>query len=73
MTTMDKVFDSSHSLHPELRTNETPSAFIVLDTNFLLSNLTLVQSVQAWHSKYRHVILIPWTVIEERNYPSTLT
>ena len=43
-----------------------PSAFIVVDTNFLLSDLTLVLSVQAWHSKYKHVIIIPWTVIEER-------
>ena|SRR5271163_1831151 len=47
-------------------TDPPPSAFIVVDTNFLLSDLTLVMSVQAWHSKYKHVIIIPWTVIEER-------
>ena len=44
----------------------SPSAFIVVDTNFLISHLTLVESIQAWHSKYRHVIVLPWTVIEER-------
>ena len=42
-----------------------PAAFIVVDTNFLLLDLTLIQSIQAWHSKYKHVIVIPWTVIEE--------
>ena len=44
----------------------TPSAFLVVDTNFVLRDLTLVQSVQAWHSKFRHVIVIPWTVMQER-------
>jgi len=42
------------------------SAFIVVDTNILLDDLTLIQSVQAWHSKFQHVIAIPWTVIDER-------
>ena len=47
-------------------TYSQPSAFLVVDTNFLVSDLTLVQSVQAWHSKFKHVIVIPWTVIQER-------
>lgn len=47
-------------------THTQPSAFLVVDTNFLVSDLTIVQSVQAWHSKFKHVIVIPWTVIQER-------
>lgn len=50
-----------------------PSAFLVVDTNFLVSNLTLVQSVQAWHSKFQHVIVIPWTVIQERTFFYVIT
>jgi hypothetical protein len=49
----------------------TPSALLVVDTNFLLRDLTLVQSVQAWHTKFRHVIVIPWTVMQERMYRYT--
>ena len=37
-----------------------------MDTNFLISNLVLIESIQAWHSKYKHVIVIPWAVIQER-------
>ena len=44
----------------------TPSAFLVVDTNFLITDLTLIQSVQAWHSKFSHVIVIPWIVMQER-------
>jgi len=60
---------SNSSRNPILtRHSSSPSAFIVIDTNFLLSHLTLIQSIQAWHSKYRHAIVLPWIVIEECYY-----
>jgi predicted ribonuclease YlaK len=43
-----------------------PSALLVLDTNVLLDDLTLIQSIHAWHSKFKHTIAIPSTVIDER-------
>ena len=66
---MDIKIDTFNSFHSEQSPRRViPSAFLVVDTNFLLSNLTLVQSLQAWHSKFKHVILIPWTVIQERKH-----
>jgi hypothetical protein len=50
----------------------TPSALLVLDTNVLLDDLTLIQSVHAWHSKFKHTIAIPSTVIGERTFPLPL-
>jgi hypothetical protein len=59
--------DKPYSISDKGAVHEAPpaSAYIVVDTNFLLLHLTLIESIQAWHSKYRHIILLPWVVIEE--------
>jgi PIN domain len=67
---MDHEQASFYSPQPKQFSSFAPSAILVVDTNFLISDLTLVQSVQAWHSKFKHIILIPWTVIEERTSSS---
>lgn len=47
----------------------TPSSglkpFLVLDTNFLISHLPLLEEVQELHPQYGHTIVVPWIVIQE--------
>ncbi|KAA8912652.1 hypothetical protein TRICI_003425 [Trichomonascus ciferrii] len=38
---------------------------LVLDTNFLISHLPLLDEVRELHPQYGHVIVVPWIVIQE--------
>ena len=72
-STSTSIFSSTtHNVNQIEAHEKPPSAFIVVDTNFLLSHLTLVQSVQAWHSRYKHCVVLPYIVIEERKSQSRI-
>lgn len=38
---------------------------LVLDTNFLISHLPLLEEVKELHPQYGHIIVVPWIVIQE--------
>lgn len=62
-------YKNHHSIadRPPSPQKKTPTVIpmLVLDTNFLISHLSLLEEVRVLHEQYGHIIVIPWVVIQE--------
>ncbi|KAK9454476.1 PIN domain-containing protein [Dipodascopsis uninucleata] len=59
-----KSQESSNSLNLDESIGKAPVLFVV-DTNFLVSNLKILDEIGTKHALYGHVIILPETVIQE--------
>lgn len=60
----DPLIEPLTSAEPDTSMSKVRTG-LVLDTNFLISNLTIVMKLKTLARKYGYVIVVPWVVIQE--------
>ncbi|BFZ64716.1 hypothetical protein YB2330_005868 [Saitoella coloradoensis] len=63
--TFDSTYENNGAYIREFDGKQSRRAVFVTDTNFLISQLSLVNDLATLHKEHGHTILIPWMVIRE--------